>query len=76
MRGACPHDNSKNIYKNFSKLGWNILCVNISDKFDDGYRGSLNMRIIDRNVTYTFLAFLKSFLKLEPWNLIQLGLLP
>ena len=56
---ACPRDNSKNIFQIFSKLAWNILWVNISDKFDDGYRSSLNMRIIDQKVTLTFFEFLK-----------------
>ena len=58
---ACPRDNLKNIFQIFLKLGWNILWVNISDKFDDGYRSSLNMHIIDQKVTLTFFEFLKPF---------------
>ena len=72
---ACPRDNLKNIFQIFLKLGWNILWVNISDKFDDGYRSSLNMHIIDQKVTLTYFEFLKPFFKVEPSNLVQLGLL-
>ena len=39
---ACPCDNSGSIFQIFLKLGWNILWVNISDKFDNGYCSSLN----------------------------------
>ena len=45
----------KNISQ-FFKLGWNILWANILDKYDDGYRSSLNMRILDK------FDFVKSFL--------------
>ena len=50
----------------FLKLSWNILWVNISDKFDGVCRSSWNMCIIDQRVVH---------IKLEPWNLIQSDLL-
>ena len=79
------HDNSGNIsYMDVAltlpnqiilKLGWNILWANISDNFYDRYRSSLNMCIIDQT-WLTFFEILKSFFKLEPWNLTQLDLSP
>ena len=50
---TCPCDNSKIIFQMFLNLGWNILWVNILDKFDDGYYSSINMCIIDQKVTLT-----------------------
>ena len=51
-----PRDISRNIFQIFPKLYLNILWINISDKFDDGYRSLSNMRIIDQK----WLAFLHS----------------
>ena len=51
----CPHDISKNICRIFLKNGCNIPFVNMSDRFDDGYRSSLNMALIDQKVLLTFL---------------------
>ena len=51
---VCLHGNSWNTFQNFLKLGQNILWVSVSDKFDDGYRSSLNMHIIDQKVTDIF----------------------
>ena len=44
------HAITRDFFQIFLKHGWDILLVNISDKFDDhgdGYRSSLNMPIID-----------------------------
>ena len=60
---ACPRVNSKKIFQNFLKLGWNILWVNISDEFDDGYRSSLNMRIIDQKWLWHFFNSWSYFFK-------------
>ena len=62
----------RNIFLTFLKLGCNIFSVNISDKHDDGYCNSLNMRIIDQKVTY--FAFLKSFLPEASFGLRVLSL--
>ena len=55
----------------FLKLGWNIVWVNISNKFNHRYCSLLNISFIDQKVILTFFAFLKSFSKLEPCNLIH-----
>ena len=34
--------------------------MNVSDKFDDGYRSLINMPIIDQKLTLTFCELLKS----------------
>ena len=50
---ASPRNNLKIIFQIFLKLGWNIFWVNISDKFDGGYRNSFNMHLIDQKVILT-----------------------
>ena len=48
-----PCDNSRNLFEIFLKLGWNILWVSVSDKFDHGYRRSLDMLGCSTNVIKT-----------------------
>ena len=52
---------TRNIFQIFLRLYWNILFVNIVDMFNDGYRSSLNVCIIDQKVTLAFFAFLVNF---------------
>ena len=49
-----PRDISRNIFQIFLELDWNILWINISDKFDYGYRSLSNIRIIDQKWLWHF----------------------
>ena len=63
---SSPRDNSGI----FFKLRWNILWLNISDRFDHEYRSSLDISVIDQKVILTFLKVMKSFCSynLEIWD--------
>ena len=66
---VCPRYYSGKIVQNFLTFSWDILCVNISDKWDHGYLYSLNVCIIDQKMLLIFFfAWLKSLFKLEQWN--------
>ena len=47
--------------------------MNTSDKFDDGYRSSINMPIIDQNLTLIFFNYWNHVFKIVLYNLKKLG---
>ena len=53
------------------KLGKDIYCPKVSDKFDHGGSASLNMHIIDHLMSRPLLTFLNSFFKLKSPNLVH-----
>ena len=66
------------IFKSF----WNLAAIFFrqknTDKCNNEYCSLINTctGTMEQNVNLTFFALLKSFLKSEPWNVIQLDLLP